>query len=265
MKMSKAIQINPNKCIGCKRCSAICIRDSIDIVDKKAVYNGKDCFLCYQCYSICPRNAISLTDFPEFEVEPIADGHVAYDDFMKLLKDRRSIRWFTDEKITRGEFKRLFAVGGYTPTGMNCQDVEFVVLDERLDDFMKIIYKILKPHEYELPRIHQFCEYMEGEYENPKGHPFLWEGRQLVLSFSRIPIDAVLAAVRMELAGYTIGLGGFYSHFIIIAAEMDPSKITEFFSEISAEKRLHCAYVVGHPRVKYERDVPPRQMKTYFM
>ena len=115
MTAKQAIRIDPDKCIGCKRCAAICIRDSIVIVDKKAVYNGNDCFCCYQCYSICPKNAISLIDFPEFKMEPIANEHVTYDDLMKLLKDRRSIRWFTDEKVTRGEFEKLFAVGGYTP------------------------------------------------------------------------------------------------------------------------------------------------------
>ena len=148
---------------------------------------------------------------------------------------------------------------------MNSQDVEFVVLDERLDDFMKMVYEILKPNEYELPRIHQFCEYMEGRYENPKGHPFLWEGRQLVLTFSEIPIDAVIATVRMELAGYTMGLGGFYSLFMIMAAEKDPERLSGFFSDISTEKRLRCVYIIGHPRVKYERDIPPRHMKTHFM
>lgn len=265
MTTAQAISIDPDKCIGCKRCSAICIRDSIDIIDKKAVYTGKDCFSCYQCYSICPKNAISLTDFPEFAGEPIAGEHIPYPEFMKLLKDRRSIRWFTEEKVTREEFEKLFAVGGYTPSGMNWQDVEFVVLDERLDDFMKVTYEILKPDEYELPRIHQFCEYMEGTCKNPKGHPFLWEGRQLVLTFSKVPVDAVLAMVRMELAGYTLGLGGFYSLFMILAAEKDPARFTELFPEIPAEKKLHCAYIIGHPRVKYQRTVPPRRTGVHYL
>lgn len=265
MSSEKAIRIDSDKCIGCKRCTAICIRNSIDIVDKKAVYNGNDCFRCYQCYSICPENAISLTEFPDFKAEPIADEHIAYDDFMKLLRDRRSVRWFTDEKVTEEEFVKLFAVGGYTPTGMNCQDVEFVVVDGRLDDFMEMIYTIFRSDVYKLPRIREFCEYMEGKCENPKGHPFLWEGRQVVLTFSKIPADAILATVRMELAGYTIKLGGFYSLFMTMAAEKDPLRIAEFFPEISADKRLHCAYVIGHPRVKYERDIPPREMKIHFM
>jgi hypothetical protein len=87
----------------------------------------------------------------------------------------------------------------------------------------------------------------------------------LVLTFSEIPIDAVIATVRMELAGYTMGLGGFYSLFMIMAAEKDPERLSGFFSDISTEKRLRCVYIIGHPRVKYERDIPPRHMKTHFM
>lgn len=263
--MEPAISIDPDKCIGCNRCSAICIRDSIAIIDKKAVYTGNDCFSCYQCYSICPKNAISLPAFPGFTREPVAGEHISYPDFLKFLQDRRSIRWFTEEKVSREEFEKLFAAGGYTPSAMNRQDVEFVVLDERLDDFMKILYEILKPCEYELPRIHQFCEYMEGTGTSPKGHPFLWEGRQLILAFSKVSVDAVLAMARMELAGYTLGLGGFYSLFLILAAEKDPKRFSEFFPEIPAEKKLHCAYIIGHPRVRYKRGVPPRRREIHYL
>lgn len=260
-----AISIDTDKCVGCGRCVAICIRDSIEIVNKKAVYVGNNCFSCFQCYSICPKNAASIQEFSDFEGERVAEKHISYDDFMKLLKDRRSMRWFTEEKVTRNEFEKLFAVGGYSPSGMNYQDVEFVVVDKRMEEFMAMIYEILKPDEYTYPRIHDFCRYVEGGYHNPKGHPFLWEGKQIILSFSEVPVDAVIATVRLELAGYTMGLGGFYSLFMIIAAEKNPERFSEFFPEISAEKKLHCVYVIGHPRVKYLREVPPRRMNTHYM
>ncbi|MPM72179.1 NAD-dependent dihydropyrimidine dehydrogenase subunit PreA [bioreactor metagenome] len=54
--------IDPDKCVGCKRCTDICIYDGIDFCpgSKNASINPK-CDGCGLCPSFCPKGAISMT------------------------------------------------------------------------------------------------------------------------------------------------------------------------------------------------------------
>ena len=265
MVLTSGVTVDPGRCVGCGRCTSVCIRDSIVVEDGRAVSGRGDCFDCYQCVAVCPKGAVSINGQEGFEGDPVhREPVVDYGDMVTFLKERRSVRWFTGEKVTREEFERLFESARYSPTSMHRQDVEMVVVDKRLDEFMRVVYEALKPIEDTLPRIRDFCRYMEGTYENPKGHPFLWEGRQLILAFSEVSVDAVIASVRVELTGYTMGLGGFYSLFMITAAEREPELFSRFFPEIDPRKRLRCVYVIGHPRVRYGRTLPPRRLQVRY-
>lgn len=46
-------------CIGCKLCAEVCPKDTIDIVNKKAVINYSNCISCFCCHEFCPTKAIN--------------------------------------------------------------------------------------------------------------------------------------------------------------------------------------------------------------
>ena len=160
-------------------------------------------------------------------------------------------------------FDNLFEACYYSPSAQNAQDVEFVVLDEKLDDFMHLVYDIIKVEEDEFFRIKQFGEYLRGE-GNYKNHPLLWEGSQMILSFSKSQANALIANTRLELLAYTMGLGGFYSLFTLKADEIDHDRLMEFFPEIDSSKHMYSAFIIGYPRVKYRRTVPHKKIDVHY-
>ena len=179
------------------------------------------------------------------------------------LKQRRSIRWFKKKKVDKETFDKLFEAAYYSPSAQNAQDVEFVVLDEKLDDFMHLVYDIIKVEEDEFFRIKQFGEYLRGEGDY-KNHPLLWEGTQMILSFSKSQANALIANTRLELLAYSMGLGGFYSLFTLKADELDHQRLMEFFPEIDRDKHMYSAFIIGYPRVKYRRTVPHKKIDVYY-
>ena len=261
--------IDEEKCVGCGICKTVCIRDNIEIVDGIAVDIGADCFDCGQCSTICKQNAILITAYQDQadrieEYDP-SEVPVSYEDMLQFLKQRRSCRWFKRKKIDSETFDKLMQAAYYSPNRQNIQDVEFVVVDEKLDGFIDHVYDIIKVRQNEFFRIGDLGEYLGDENRNPKRHPLLWEGRQLLLAFSESKTDAVIAMTRVELMAYTFGLGGFHSLFIAMADEVGHEKLMEFFPHIDKNKHMYAAFIIGYPRVKYRRTRPHKEITLTYM
>ena len=259
--------IDEDSCTACKQCMQVCIRDNI-VVDDFAVETGSNCFECGHCMAICKQKAITLKSY-EGKEDRIQDYNprelpVGYDDLLQFLKQRRSIRWFKNKKIDKETFDKLFEGAYYSPSAQNEQDVEFVVLDDRLDEFMGLVYDIIKVEEDEFFRIKEFGDYL-SDNSTKEFHPLLWEGKQLILTFSTDKTSAVIANTRLELLAYSLGLGGFYSLFILKADEIDHDRLMEFFPNIDKNKHMYSTFIIGYPKKRFRRTIPHKDIKvTYF-
>ena len=264
----KHLTIDENKCVGCGLCKEVCIRDNIEIIDNKAVDVESNCFDCGQCSTLCPTNAITINVYEgqEDRLEEYDPNNlpVSYDDLLQFYKQRRTCRWFKDEKISHETIEKLMEAAYYSPNRQNIQDVEFALIEDKLDEFINHVYSIIKAKENEFFRIKQVGEYLSDENRNPKKHPLLWEGQQLLLAFSENKTDSVIAMTRLELLAYTLGLGGFHSLFIGMAEEVDNDKLMEFFPEIDPKKHMYAAFIIGKPRLKYRRTRPHTEIKLTY-
>ena len=259
--------IDEDSCTACKQCMQVCIRDNI-VVDDFAVETGSNCFECGHCMAICKQKAITLKSY-EGKEDRIQDYNprelpVGYDDLLQFLKQRRSIRWFKNKKIDKETFDKLFEGAYYSPSAQNEQDVEFVVLDDKLDEFMSLVYDIIKVEEDKFFRIKEFGDYL-SDNSTKEFHPLLWEGKQLILTFSTDKTSAVIANTRLELLAYSLGLGGFYSLFILKADEIDHDRLMEFFPDIDKNKHMYSTFIIGYPKKRFRRTIPHKDIKvTYF-
>ena len=106
-----------------------------------------------------------------------------------------------------------------------------------------MLVDVLEPLSVEYPRIAQYVEHVRTG-EGPD--PFMWEGRQVILAFSG----------GVEIMAQAMGLGGFYSMWIRMADDADHRELMSFIGCVDPGKRLGCAFVIGHPRIRYRRMAP---------
>lgn len=262
--MVSKLKINTELCSACKLCKFVCIRNNID-VDSFAFELESNCFECGHCMAICPNGAISLVAYEDQDnrIQDYTSISIGYDDLLQFFKQRRSIRWFKNKKIDKITFNKLFEGAYYSPSAQNMQDVEFVVLDKDLDAFMNIVHDIIKVREDEFFRIKEFGDYLNDNslFDH---HPLLWDGSQLILTFSSDKTSAVIANSRLELLAYSLGLGGFYSLFIIMADEINHDLLMDFFPNINKDKHLFSAFIIGYPKLKFKRTVPHNMINVDF-
>lgn len=55
---------------------------------------------------------------------------IDYDEILKLAKYRRSVRWFSEDKVDREIIERAIQIAAYSPTACNRQPYEFRVFDD---------------------------------------------------------------------------------------------------------------------------------------
>ena len=254
-----------DECIGCGHCTKVCIRGHLAVGDDKRVHEIDSpyyCFRCGHCMSVCPKDAIRLRDFIDEQPLP-ASAPVDPDSLSGLYRNRRSMRWF-DRKCTKEELEQLVSSARYAPTAENSQAVEFAVIDERFDDFMRMCAGILRSHTDEHPRLKQFVDYVDGGMKE-KNNPFTWEGRQLIIAFARFPIDAIIPMEQIDLMASSMGLGGFHSRWILQASENDPETFMGFFPGIREGLTAYAVFIIGHPRMRYRRTVPRDEKTVHWM
>ena len=141
-------------CIGCGSCSNVCPRYIFDIVNNEAVTNQNlfRCHDCGACVAVCPENAIIQHRMIENSLDedfPMKGKTLSYEQVLETIRQRRSIRYFSDKKVTKDQTNQLIQLGRYAPTGHNDRKVCYTIINDReelefLLDTMIILFKKLK-------------------------------------------------------------------------------------------------------------------------
>ena len=143
---------------------------------------------------------------------------------------------------------------------------ENYVIDLTLSEDAEPAYEQFKSsaEENEFFRIKEFGDYLKDK-SSKRYHPLLWEGKQLILTFSSDKTSAVIANTRLELLAYSLGLGGFYSLFILKSDEINHDKLMEFFPNIDKSKHLYSSFIIGYPKKRFRRTVPHEEINVSYM
>jgi ferredoxin len=153
-KEKAEIRINSEKCSGCGLCVSVC--KDFSLVLENGLVKVSDqplfgCTGCGHCMAICPEGAIEIrgrTISPGDLFELPASGQAAnYDQLLKLLQRRRSIREFHDKSVPADMVEKILAAARTAPMGLPPSDVNVMILDSR---------------EKNRAFANDFCTYLEG-------------------------------------------------------------------------------------------------------
>jgi nitroreductase/NAD-dependent dihydropyrimidine dehydrogenase PreA subunit len=131
------IVVDKDKCAECGSCVEICHEHCMALIDDTININYELCSTCTQCIAVCPQQAISWDGVPP----------VAYDEARlpspeqldELFKERRTIRFFKEDKIDRTLLEEIVKYGIYTPT--NNYDLRAIVVDD--EEIIEALDRIL--------------------------------------------------------------------------------------------------------------------------
>jgi nitroreductase len=247
------------------------------------------CNVCGHCVSLCPTGAIvhSKMNMENF-IELDENIKVSTDDFIDLIRRRRSHRRFTDKPITREVIDQLVDVCRYAPTGSNVQNVEILLLqdpkkikklsDLTLESFEKAKImleqrvKALKEAGKEVPGSMQYSlevlrmRNLRMASREP-GRDTVFHKAPLVWIFhspeaTSAPKDnAVIASTTVALTAMTMGLESTYIGIFEMAASYRP--IVEELN-LPPGHKIFSVLIMGYPAWTYHRTVDRKPIKVRF-
>ena len=120
------VTVDKDKCQGCGMCVKVCHNRCLALIDDVVSVDYELCDRCTQCIAICPQQALSWSRVPP----------VGYDEnrlpspeqLEELFKERRSIRFFREDKIDQNLIEEIVRYGIYAPT--NNHDLRAAIVND---------------------------------------------------------------------------------------------------------------------------------------
>ena len=283
------VTIDRELCNGCGICAIRCMR-SFTNKDGEITANANEetCNVCGHCVALCPTDAIthSRMDMNNF---PDVNDQIRYDpdEFIQLVRQRRSHRSYKDKAIPRENLSKLAEMCRYIPTGSNLQTVEIKVItkperikklsDLTIDFFMEMIKGVetqvnaFVSKGEEIPKdLVQMSDFanrykMLGLARDFGLDPILHQA-PAVMVFHSAPSpstpkdDCVIAAQTVVMAAMTMGLGTCYIGLLNYSANSSPP-VQEALN-LPAGNKPYCVLVLGYPKLKFRRTVDRTPIKV---
>lgn len=272
------ITIDQNKCNGCKLCEQICHEHCISIIDDNTLMINYDfCSTCTQCIAICPKEALSWNN-----IQPIKYAKELFPDSKRvdeLLKERRTIRDFKSEKISKDLLEEIVNYAIYSPT--HSFNFRAIIIDNEntINEIDTIIFKFslkLYHYLYKPKFFHSIVRLLtpDREYEylkaKPKLEAVLKRGRNfktmppaiiMLVADKRIPLmveSAQYALYSMNLYAHTKGLGCRN----LVGNQMFLNRARSIRQLLSLKKyeKLVGTMSIGYPSVKYRNKVEGKKI-----
>jgi nitroreductase/NAD-dependent dihydropyrimidine dehydrogenase PreA subunit len=288
------IKVDQSRCSLCRNCISVCVRRNIRINALSAeVIDQSRCIECGHCVAICPTNAITLIDqnLGGFQETPKRDQLPTQESLLALLRSRRSIRRYKDQKIDDDTFSVIMQAGRYAPSSNNVQSLNYIVIREKtsihdlrfltakaLHDYgEKIEAEIIFNKENNIPlspktavRKHYIRFFREVQSLISSGQDrILWNAPAVVISHidpltTPFPyMDAGVAISQMILMAETLGLGTCLIG--LLAYALEESSDMRKFLDIPEGNLVPISFVLGYPAVKYRKLVGRKIPKITWM
>ncbi|MBR2180095.1 MAG: nitroreductase family protein [Selenomonadaceae bacterium] len=258
--MKKSITIDKNKCIHCGMCIKDCVVNCIEFDSEKIpkyVEGGdKMCVGCQHCMAICPIGALSFGGKNPDDSDPVGYGNS--DDLLRLIKSRRSVRFYKNQDVPQEKIAKLTEMLAYPPTGGNVDTLHFSIVGtaEKMQAIRKFTYEKVCASDSDSPVI----KFAKDGYNNGKDIIYRGAPSMVAVSVNNSKVipgcenaDPIIAMSYLELYAQSLGLGTLWCDLALTIAQIFPE--VRALLEIPEGYTLNYTMLLGVPNVKYKRTV----------
>ncbi len=274
------ITIDPERCNKDGICVRICQkvfaqRETGSVPD---VVHPEYCHDCGHCVAICPTGAIRHRDITPDRVHAVAkDLLPSHETVLEMIRARRSTRTFLDKPVEREIIDRIIDGARFAPSAKNSQSTRFIVIEEKAalkriasitaEWLGRAAGKLRTPLFGRLYVLRGMVKKEElgrltGQFgliaqNMAKGRDLvLFDAPALVLFHADRKIRFAEANANLALANATfvagaLGLGSFYTGYVVLAANRGKT-IAELVG-LPKSHQIYGGLALGYPEIRFSR------------
>jgi nitroreductase len=246
--------------------------------EKASVVRGEWCIACGHCGAACPVEAIFPSGTVYEKRLPGIDAAISPEILQLLIRERRSVRRYKDEPVSKEVLEKILEAGRYAPTGRNSQNVNYVVLAS-LNDIGTLRGMMIRFYEKTISRVRgpigsivlslvagrklvqslresiPKVEYAKKTIEEGRD-PLFYRAPVVMLTYAESwdtcsAFNCSVALYNCSLMAHTLGLGCCFNGYLASAANHD-RKIKKWLG-IPRDHQCYGAMTLGYQKVKYQR------------
>ena len=274
------VSIDPQQCKKDGLCVRVCEKVFAQETEGSVpiVVREEHCNSCGHCVLICPAGAITQKDCPPENVHPVNREILpSYESLREMIAARRSIRNFQKRDVGKELIEKVIDGACFAPSAKNTQSTRFIVIQDRVllrsiasatADWLGRTVKQLKNPllrklyllrgEKSAEEVTKWISQFELIVERMKSgsDPILREAPALVLfhadqSTSFAEANANLAVQNAMLIAPSLGLGTFYTGYVVAASARDKS-IRQLLT-LPKNHKIYGGLAIGYPEITFSK------------
>ncbi len=248
--------------------------------------NPETCIVCGHCAAVCPTGSVVHPDFPTEKIHTIDRASLPTPEQVLLLcKTRRSNRAFSGKPVPKEMLEQILEAAHRAPTASNTQQVAFTLItspeklraisDFTIDTFYSVAKTLenplLKPVlKRLLPQVYRYLptfRRLKTEYD--KGNDLILRNASAVL-FIHTPKesrfgceDANLAYQNGSLMAESLGVSQFYTGFVCSALKQGDKK--RLLSALGIAGTVHAGMALGIPDFFYPNYMDKQPLRATWL
>ncbi|SHI27852.1 nitroreductase family protein [Desulfosporosinus lacus] len=262
------ITVNEEKCVKCGLCVKECPVYVLKMGENGPLENPiATCNACGHCVAVCPNTAIDNEKAPlaqQVDVKDIPKLNEQQAEY--FLRSRRAIRNYQDKPVSRELLLKLVDIARMAPTASNSQDISFIVVENKLllEKATEITIQMLENSPFKVQLKNTINSYRDDGVDS------IFHGApNLIIAtankdFPHGRNNAISCLTYLELYAPSLGLGSFWAGMFEHCASAEGSPLLELFN-ISEEKKVVGAVMVGYPKYRYRRLVDRNPLDVTFI
>jgi nitroreductase/NAD-dependent dihydropyrimidine dehydrogenase PreA subunit len=273
--------------IDAERCrkDGLCVRICQKVFVQKdresvpEVAHEEFCYLCGHCVIVCPAGAISHADYPPASFRPVEKELLpSYEQVREMIRARRSTRTFLDRPVERGLIEKVIDAARFAPSAKNTQSTRFTVIEDRSllhsiasmtagwlggaarklrNPFLRKLYVMRgnARNEEEAERWAAQFELIAERMRQGKDM-ILFDAPVLILFHAAKRIrfaneNANLSLQNATFASFSLGLGSFYTGYVVTACRMDRAILQ--LLKLPDKDEVFAGLALGYPHIKFSQ------------
>ncbi len=280
----KPVELKINeKCTQCGLCTEICPSEYL-IKTKEGIKANLDstfgCIQCAHCMMVCPNNAVEIKGeaIKKEDIQDFSYFSLSYDDLISFLAQRRSVRDFKEEKISKDTIEKILQAASLGSVSVPPTEIKVLVISgfsdvqnfagELVKDFEKslkfinpFVLGILKPFigkkNYVIFKEFVYSLFKLTLEKRKEDKDVLFYGAPCVILFYGPSWgdkeDGIIASTLAQAAAVSLGLGSCMIGSVPPILNSD-KKLKEKYG-IEKEEKVLNALILGYPKYKFLRGV----------